>query len=257
MHELDSLLRFYSGFAGKYDLFVSWDKRINRERRFFKYLLDSNGVETVLDCFCGTGFHVSMLSEMGYTVDGIDISPDMVDRAKRNLEGKMFDADVRVCDVKSLDADNNYDCVLSMGNSLPHEFGDGNVSRALKNMYRALKHGGICVIHMENFDLLYEDGDRFIPSAYSRTGDGAEVFIFAIDYHEKKVTFNVISVIERDGRPPQFDVDVVEYNPIGVGRIKALLSGAGFNGLELYEDFLMTPLGKNRTYDLMVVAKKL
>lgn len=249
------LHRFYSNFADKYDLFAPWDKRIRRERRFFKCLLDSNHVNTVLDCFCGTGFHVAMLSEMGYEVEGIDISPDMVGKARENLKSKGLDAQIRVGDVKALDTGKKYDCVLSMGNSLPHEFGDDNVSLALKKMYGALNPGGTCIIHMENFDRLYEDGDRFLPSVYRRTDDGTDVFIFAVDFYEEKVVFNILSMIERGGHP-RFDVDVVEYNPIGVERLEKLLSSAGFKDLAFYEDFRMTPLGRDNTYDLIVVAKK-
>jgi len=255
MNEPDSLQRFYSGFADKYDLFMSWDKRIKKERRFFKYLLDTNGVSSVLDCFCGTGFHVSMLSEMGYEAEGIDISPVMVWKAKRNLEKRAFKASVRVCDVKELETEKKYDCVLSMGNSLPHEFGDENLLKALKNMYGTLNPGGICVIHMQNYDRLYEDRERFIPSIYRRTQDESETFIFAIDYYDDKVVFNILSIIERKGMP-RFDVDVVEYNPIGESRLKGLMSEAGFGDMKLYEDFRMTPLGRYSTYDLIAVAKK-
>ncbi len=252
----ESLQRFYSGFAEKYDIFMSWDKRIGRERRFFKYLLDSNKVDTVLDCFCGTGFHVAMLTEMGYKVDGIDISPDMVGKAKINLEKRGLDANIRVCDVKDLNTEKQYNCVLSMGNSLPHEFGDENLLKALTKMYEALEPGGICVIQMENYDRLYQDRERFIPSIYRRTDNGAEVFIFAIDYYDEKVVFNILSLIEKDGRPPQFDVDVVEYDPIGMDRLKKLIEKAGFGEMTFYEDFRMTPPGKDNTYDLIAIVKK-
>jgi glycine/sarcosine N-methyltransferase len=250
-----SLQQFYSGFADKYDLFAPWDKRIRRERRFFKYMLDMNRVNTVLDCFCGTGFHVAMLSEMGYEVDGMDISHEMIDRARKNLKSKGLDSQVRVGDVKSLKTEKMYDCVLSMGNSLPHEFGDDNVSMALKGMHRALNPGGTCIIHMENFDRLYEDGDRFIPAMFNSDDHGTDVFIFAVDYHEDKVIFNILSVIERKGRP-KFAVDTVEYNPIRVERLKKLLSEAGFQTPAFYEDFKMTPLGTGFTYDIIAVAKK-
>ncbi len=199
---------------------------------------------------------MAMLTEMGYIVDGIDISPDMVCKAKMNLDERGLKADVRVCDVKAVNVDKKYDCVLSMGNSLPHEFGDENLLKALTNMYEALRPGGVCVIHMENYDRLYEDKERFIPSIYRRTKDGAEVFIFAIDYYDEKVVFNILSVIEKGGRPPQFDVDVVEYDPIKLDRLKTLIMKAGFTEMKFYEDFRMTPPGKNNTYDLIAVAKK-
>ncbi len=255
MEHSESLRRFYSGFARRYDLFAPWDKRIGRERRFFKYILDANRVDTVLDCFCGTGFHVAMLSEMGYDVEGIDISRDMVDKARENLKSRGLEKRVRLGDVKALDAGKKYDCVLSMGNSLPHEFGDENVTAALRGMYAALRPGGTCIIHMENFDRLYEDGDRFIPSSYRHTGEGTDVFIFAIDYREDRVVFNILSMIERKGRP-RFEVDTVEYNPIGAKHLEKLLCEAGYRDLALYEDFKMAPLGKEHTYDLIAVAKK-
>lgn len=230
---------------------------MRRERRFFKELLDDNGVETVLDCFCGTGFHLAMLAGMGYAVEGIDISTEMIEKARQNLNERGVKAPVWKCDVKELISyvDQKYDCVISMGNSLPHEFGDENLSKALGNMHEALNDDGICIVHLENYDLLYQDSDRFIPSTYRRHEQGAEAFIFAIDYFEDKVVFNILSVIERGGRP-QFNVDVVEYNPLWVDKLKRLMSHAGFRDLRLYEDFSMTPLGKNHTYDVIAVAKK-
>lgn len=255
MDPRDNLHRFYSGFAGKYDLFMPWDQRIRRERRFFKYILDSNNVSSVLDCFCGTGFHVAMLSDMGYDVEGIDISPFMVEKARENLRANEFDSKVVQGDVKALNREKKYDCVISMGNSLPHEFGDDNILRALKRMHGALNEGGICIIHMENFDRLYEDHEPFIPSMHRRGDQGTDTFIFAIEYYEKKVVFNILSVIERGGLP-KFSVDTVEYYPLKTGRLTALLEKAGFQDIRSYEDFNMSPHGKEGTYDIIVVAKK-
>ena len=255
MNPSESLNRFYSGFAGKFDVFMPWDQRMRRERRFFKYILDSNRVNSVLDCFCGTGFHLAMLGEMGYDVEGIDISPDMVARAKENLKARGFEDKVKTGDVKVLRAEKKYDCVLSMGNSLPHEFGDENVLKALKSMYDVLNPGGIGIIHIENFDRLYEDHELFIPAMHRRDDHGSDTFIFAIEYHEKMVVFNILSVIERGGLP-KFAIDTVEYNPIGNARLEALLREAGFEGVRCYEDFRMSPLGKDGTYDTIMVAKK-
>ncbi len=255
MDPAESLNRFYSGFAGKYDLFMPWDQRIRKERRFFKYVLDSNNVSSILDCFCGTGFHVAMLSDMGYDVEGIDISPDMVGMARENLGARGLGSRVEQGDVKALDRIKMYDCVLSMGNSLPHEFGDENILRALNSMYGALKEGGICIIHMENFDRLYEDREPFIPSMHRRDGRGTDTFIFAIEYYEKKVVFNILSIIERGGLP-KFAVDTVEYYPLKFGRLTDLMEEAGFCDIRCYEDFKMSPYGKEGTYDTIIVAKK-
>lgn len=256
MDKDEALSKFYSGFTDKYDIFLPWDKRMAREKYFFRQLLQASDI-TVLDCFCGTGFHVAMLREMGLRVDGIDISGDMIAKARQNLGVRGIDADITQCNVKQAAStlEKRYDCVLSMGNSLPHEFGDDNLLEAIGNMYELLNIGGTCVIHIENYDLLYEDRDRFIPSVYRRTNEGTDSFIFAIDYYEEKVVFNILSLIERNYEP-KFSVDVVEYNPLWADKLKWLMKKAGFADISFYEDFRMTPVGKNRTYDLIAVAKK-
>jgi glycine/sarcosine N-methyltransferase len=256
MEDDEALSKFYSGFTDKYDIFLPWDKRMAREKRFFRQIL-GNGDITVLDCFCGTGFHVAMLREMGFAANGIDISSDMLAKARQNLAERGISADILQCDVKQAAAvlGKKYDCVLSMGNSLPHEFGDDNLLEAVRNMYELLHVGGICAIHIENYDLLYKDHDRFIPSVYRRTEQGTDSFIFAIDYYEDKVVFNILSIIER-GFEPKFSVDTVEYNPLWADKLRWLLKKTGFTDICFYEDFRLTPLGKGQTYDLIAVAKK-
>jgi SAM-dependent methyltransferase len=196
-----------------------------------------------------------MLTAMGYDVEGVDVSPNMLDVARENLMGRGISATLRLCDVKDMQADEPFDCVLSMGNSLPHEFGDENLLRSLERMYGALRPGGLCIIHTENFDRLYEDGDRFIPSRFVRTEHGTETFIFAIDYFEDLVVFNILSVIEENG-VPQFNVDAVEYNPVSVEKLKALMVQAGFQDIKVYGDFNLTPVEESESYDAIYVAKR-
>jgi SAM-dependent methyltransferase len=158
-------------------------------------------------------------------------------------------------DVKELQPRRSYDCVLSMGNSLPHEFGDDNLLRSLQRMHDALRPGGLCVIHIENFDRLYKDGERFIPSSFAHTKHGAETFIFAIDYFEDLVVFNILSIIEENGLR-QFNVDVVEYNPVSVAKMKALMGQADFRDIDVYGDFNRTPIEESESYDAIYVAHK-
>lgn len=49
---------------------------------------------------------------------------------------------------------------------------------------------------------------------------------------------------------------MVEYNPLKVESLKRVLKEAGFSGLALYGDFRMSPLDRDGTYDLIVVARK-
>lgn len=250
-------LDFYTGIADRYDLMMPWKKRRKKEEGFFKEHLEAYNVRSVLDCHCGTGFHMAMLIEMGYDVEGIDLSPDMIRVARKNLRERGLSANIYRYDVKEISRTlgRKYDCVISMGNSLPHESGDENLLSALRNMYEVLNKDGICIIHIENYDALYRDRERFIPSHYSRSNNGADVFIFVIDYFDDKVLFNILSIIERSG-VPEFNVDVVAYNPIHADKLKDMLAITGFRDIRLYEDFKMTPFGKAGSYDLIITARK-
>ena len=158
----------YEGFARRFDRLIDWKRRRRKEEPFFRSVLPRDA-HRILDCHCGTGFHCAMLTELGYEVEGVDASPHMLKIARENLARRGLEIPLRLCDVKEMPVENDFDCVLSMGNSLPHEFGDENLLRTLRQMYDALRDGGLSIIHTENFDRLYQDHDRFIPSRFTHT----------------------------------------------------------------------------------------
>jgi SAM-dependent methyltransferase len=253
-HPIILLMDSYEGFARRFDRMVDWKRRRRREAPFFHETLPE-GTRTVLDCHCGTGFHCVMLTEMGYEVEGVDVSPHMLAVARKNLKERDLHLPLHLCDVKEMRLEREFDCVISMGNSLPHEFGDDNLLKSLQCMHDALRPGGHCIVHSENFDRLYRDGDRFIPSGFRRTGHGSETFIFVIDYFSDLVVFNILSMIEERGIP-QFNVDIVKYNPVSVAKLRTLMTQAGFCAIEVFGDFNRTPIENSESYDAIFVARR-
>src|SRR5256885_4271530 len=68
----------------------------------------------VLDVGCGTGFLALRFAELGHTVTGIDLSPQMIDRARRKAEQAGRQIDFRVGDATALDwPDETYDLVVA------------------------------------------------------------------------------------------------------------------------------------------------
>jgi ubiquinone/menaquinone biosynthesis C-methylase UbiE len=68
----------------------------------------------VLDVGCGTGFLALRFAELGHTVTGIDLSPQMIDRARRKAEQADQQIDFRVGDATALDfPDETYDLVVA------------------------------------------------------------------------------------------------------------------------------------------------
>jgi SAM-dependent methyltransferase len=68
----------------------------------------------VADLGCGTGTLAVLLAEDGYTVDGLDVSPEMVSRARAKAEVADVPAHIRIGDANAPDLDPAaYDVVLS------------------------------------------------------------------------------------------------------------------------------------------------
>ncbi|HKB20781.1 MAG TPA: class I SAM-dependent methyltransferase [Gaiellaceae bacterium] len=93
----------------------------------------------VLDVGCGTGFLALRLGELGHEVTGVDLSPQMIDRARGKAEQEALQIEFRAGDATALaDADGTYDLVVGRHLiwNLPHP------ERAVAEWLRVLRPGG-------------------------------------------------------------------------------------------------------------------
>jgi SAM-dependent methyltransferase len=106
-----------------------------------------------IDLGCGTGWYLKKISEYGYEMVGIDNSPFLVEEAKRN--NKNGDASVRVGDILNLKLEKETFDFAYCINSLHHLKDSGEFNKALLQIHRVLKKGGILIIHELNTFLLF------------------------------------------------------------------------------------------------------
>ncbi len=123
---------------------ISYDERcITYARDRFVHIAGSDGwpYQKALEIGCGTGFFLLNLRQAGVLVEGCvtDISPGMVEVAKRNARGLGFEVDGRVADAEDVPyPDNHFDLVI--GHAVLHHIPD--VEQALREALRVLKPGG-------------------------------------------------------------------------------------------------------------------
>jgi len=127
-----------------------------RERQFSFLVQKSIAIEflggmrgRLLEAGCGPGIMMPELVAMGFETHGVDVSREMIRRARQRMKGHPLEkrCSFAVGDVEELDLpDAAYDAVLCMGvlEYLPR------YSLALGEISRVLKPGGVAVIALPN-----------------------------------------------------------------------------------------------------------
>jgi len=77
----------YKEMAKYYDLFYS-NKSYQKEVDFLAQIIGNR--KSILDVGCGTGIHMSILENIGYNCDGIDLNKEMLDIAKNRVKGNLY-----------------------------------------------------------------------------------------------------------------------------------------------------------------------
>ncbi|MGH9211273.1 MAG: class I SAM-dependent methyltransferase [Acidimicrobiales bacterium] len=102
-------------------------------------LLDRHPQGEALDAACGTGRHARYLAKLGYRVVGVDLTTEMLDRARANVPTAAFaEADLRALPIE----DGRFDVVVS-GLAFAHL---ADLDVGIAEVARVLRRGGQAVI---------------------------------------------------------------------------------------------------------------
>jgi SAM-dependent methyltransferase len=135
----------------------------------------------ILDAGCGSGPLMEALRDRGAVVSGFDLSPAMVELARRRLGD---DADVRVADLGAPlpYPDDAFDVVVA---SLSLHYVEDWAS-ALAELRRVLRPGGrliVSIIHPTVYAIVYPDADYFALTQYSEDYDFGEGTVWMTYWH--------------------------------------------------------------------------
>ena len=120
--------------------FTLYDSKHDFVAEYGKELLEfipQSSTQTILDLGCGTGVLTAQLASKCRKLIGVDSSPDMIDKARKQYR----EIDFRVADALDLPFNKEIDVVFS--NAVFHWISDHD--RLLKSVYKALKPGGMLI----------------------------------------------------------------------------------------------------------------
>ena len=96
---------------------------------------------TVLDVACGTGLHLELLNDQ-YTVEGLDLDPNMLEMARRRCPGVPFHQG----DMVDFDLGRTFDVVWCLFSSIGYAKTVERMRQAVAAMARHLRPGGLLLV---------------------------------------------------------------------------------------------------------------
>ena len=170
--------------------------------RWFVELLPA--APMVLDAGCGTGRLMPALKRLGCRVEGVDLSPIMVEQATRANPGDL----VRQADIASLPhGDEELDGIVAWYSLIHHEPGD--LESVLAEFHRVLVPGGAVCLAFQTGEGSHDIGEGFRP-----LGDDVSLLrhLFDTDTVAGALTaqgFTVSLRLERAAQPGERDPQAI------------------------------------------------
>ncbi|MGD0898212.1 MAG: class I SAM-dependent methyltransferase, partial [Thermoguttaceae bacterium] len=190
-----------------YEAMIDWPKRLSGEEPFYRRWFAEAGVKNVLDAACGTGRHAAMFHSWGLRVEGADLSPNMIDRARAAFgQSDGLRWTVRGFDEPAGPPD-SFDAALCVGNSLALAPDAATARRALGRMFEAVRPGGLVVVQVLNFWRL-EDGPCLWQKCLRTTLPQGDALLLKGVRRSGSRGFVDLVVMRPEGGPPVFSESV-------------------------------------------------
>jgi len=240
----------YEKFAYDYDEFGEIEKYLGDEKSFFETLFKKYDVNTILDCACGTGQHLYMLSEMGLCVSGSDYSESMLDVANSNLKKYGKTIPLCQCDFRYLEQKhtNTFDAVVCLSTALPHLHTDEDLLMALKSIRNRLNKNGLLILTQGTTHFTLS-----LPSIEVVVNREDFSRVFVKEHDDQFQTIHVLDLFHSESRVESNQYDII-YRIILDADYRRLLLKAGFGNIQIYGDYNMSDYNE-KSLRLIVVAQ--
>ncbi|MFK0278812.1 class I SAM-dependent DNA methyltransferase [Ensifer sp. NPDC090286] len=140
----------YDQFADVYDRLMG-DISVRRYSAFVTKTLSEVGDRRlkILDLACGPGRFASFLLEQGHEVTGVDLSPEMLARARANAPlGRFEPFDMNA----PTPFERKFDAVICLFDSINHLLSLDAVTRLFENVRKAILPGGLFLFDVNTAD---------------------------------------------------------------------------------------------------------
>lgn len=199
-----------------------------------------------LDIACGAGRHAVALAQKGFSVTANDLSPLLLQEARRLAERHHVSLDFSQKDMREIDFEREFDLVVQLFTSFGYFENPDDDKRVLQNVYRALKSGGVYVLDFFNAN----DVRRNYKPLTKRIVEGMHIS------EERKIVGDFIKKIitlSENGNLRRFAESVRLYTYV---ELAEMLNAAGFRVTRVLGDYDGAPFDPETSPRAMLFAEK-
>lgn len=238
---------FESWFDSKYYHILYQNRDENEANLFLKELtayLKMPEKAKILDLACGKGRHAKILSEMGYRVDGADLSENSIMCAQSMSHDNLqfFVHDMR----DELPATKQYDAIFNLFTSFGYFDNTHDNLKVLHSVYQALKPNGILVIDYLNAEKIKSN----LICAESKKCSGIE---FSIS--RKVDDDSIYKYISFSDQGDSFKY-TEKVQLFGLEDFKKMLQAVNFELTEVFGDYNLGKFASEKSERLILIARK-
>jgi cyclopropane fatty-acyl-phospholipid synthase-like methyltransferase len=171
-------MELFKDYAAYYDILYQ-DKNYQAEVDYVAQLIKqyAPGSHTILELGCGTGTHALILADHDYMIHGIDLSHEMIVRAKekaahRHSQSVLFSQG----DMRSVKLNQTYDVVLALFHVMSYQTTDSDIRDSFNAVSAHVKPGGLFI-----FDFWFGPGVTYVsPQVRIKRVDDSDVALTRI-----------------------------------------------------------------------------
>lgn len=137
----------FKSYAKYYDLLYK-GKNYKKESEYIQSLINIHSkkrVKSILDVGCGTGIHANFFAKKGFEVTGLDISPEMVEIAKKQFGKSNKSPSFIVGDATNFDLGREFDVVLSLFHVIDYHITNEALEKSFNIATKHLTSGGLFI----------------------------------------------------------------------------------------------------------------
>lgn len=250
-------MEVFKDYARYYDLMYA-QKEYQQEVDYVLNLITENStieVNSLLDLGCGTGRHCKLITKNGISVTGVDLSPEMIDIARSDIQGD----EVFYCsDILDFSIDEHFDSVVSLFHVASYQQTFTDFERYLNTAYHHLSSGGVFV-----FDFWYGPAVLTDPPTVRvkrLNGEGLEVTRIAEPLiHENEnlvdVNYQIFISDKTSGRTHSLS-ETHKMRYWFFPELKEIIKASGFSLNTAYRWMTRDPLSFESWNGVIVLKKK-